>query len=38
LKKSHLEEDDRAMIMNEISNLQHLDHPNILKMYEYFED
>lgn len=26
------------MIMNEISNLQHLDHPNILKMYEYFED
>ena len=24
--------------MNEISNLRDLDHPNILKMYEYFED
>lgn len=33
-----MEDDDRAMLMNEISNLQHLDHPNILKMYEYFED
>ena len=26
------------VLMNEISNLRDLDHPNILKMYEYFED
>ena len=26
------------MLQNEINNLKELDHPNILKMYEYFED
>ena len=26
------------MIFNEIENLKGLDHPNILKLYEYFED
>ena len=27
-----------VMIFNEIENLKELDHPNILKIYEYFED
>jgi len=26
------------MLFNEINNLKDLDHPNILKMYEFFED
>lgn len=26
------------MLMNEINNIKILDHPNILKMYEFFED
>ena len=26
------------MFFNEINNLKNLDHPNILKIYEYFED
>ena len=26
------------MILNEIGNLSRLSHPNIIKMYEYFED
>ena len=26
------------MLLNEVKNLRDLDHPNILKMYEFFED
>lgn len=26
------------MLVNEINNLKDLDHPNILKIYEHFED
>jgi calcium-dependent protein kinase len=26
------------MVENEINNIKELDHPNILKLYEFFED
>ena len=26
------------MLFNELDNLSSLDHPNIIKLYEYFED
>lgn len=29
---------DKKMLLNEIKNLKDLDHPNILKIYEHFED
>merc|ERR1711981_497978 len=38
LRKSHMDEDEKKMLFNEINNLKDLDHPNILKMYEFFED
>ena len=38
LRKSHMDEDEKKMLFNEITNLKDLDHPNILKMYEFFED
>ena len=38
LKKSSMDEEEKKMIFTEITNLKGLDHPNILKMYEYFED
>ena len=38
LKKANMDEEEKKMIFNEIENLKGLDHPNILKMYEYFED
>jgi calcium-dependent protein kinase len=38
LKKNSMEEDEKIMLFNEINNLKELDHPNILKMYEFFED
>ena len=38
LKKSHMDHEEKAMLFNEINNLKDLDHPNILKMYEFFED
>ena len=31
-------EDKKLMLYNEINNLKDLDHPNILKLYETFED
>ena len=31
-------EDEKRMLFSEIENLAQLDHPNILKMYEFFED
>jgi len=36
LRKSHMDEDEKKMLFNEINNLKDLDHPNILKMYEFF--
>ena len=38
LRKSHMDEDEKRMFFNEINILKDLDHPNILKMYEFFED
>jgi calcium-dependent protein kinase len=38
LRKSHMDEDEKKMLFNEINNLKDMDHPNILKMYEFFED
>ena len=38
LRKAHMDEDERQMFFNEINILKDLDHPNILKMYEFFED
>jgi calcium-dependent protein kinase len=38
LRKAHMDEDEKRMFFNEISILKDLDHPNILKMYEFFED
>ena len=38
LKKNHMSSDEKTMLFNEIENLKDLDHPNILKMYEFFED
>jgi len=33
-----MDDDEKKMLFNEINNLKDLDHPNILKMYEFFED
>lgn len=38
LRKASMDEDEKKMLFNEINNLKDLDHPNILKMYEFFED
>ena len=38
LKKSHMDPYEIRMFFNEISILKELDHPNIIKMYEFFED
>ena len=38
LRKSHMDEDEKRMFFNEINVLKDLDHPDILKMYEFFED
>ena len=33
-----MNEDEKTIFFNEISILKDLDHPNILKMYEFFQD
>ena len=38
LNKNSLDDEKKAMFFNEINNLKDLDHPSILKMYEFFED
>ena len=38
LRKSHMDEDEKRMLFNEINILKELDHPNLVKMYEFFED
>lgn len=38
IRKSRFEVAETAFLVNEITILRSLDHPNIVKMYEYFED
>jgi calcium-dependent protein kinase len=38
LRKSKLNQNERKMLFNEINILKELDHPNIVRMYEFFED
>lgn len=38
LRKANMDEDEKRMFFNEINVLRNLDHPNIVKMYEFFED
>jgi calcium-dependent protein kinase len=38
LKKSQMDAEEQKMLFNEINILRSLDHPNIVKMYEFFED
>jgi len=33
-----MDEDEKRMLFNEINILKEIDHPNIVKMYEFFED
>lgn len=38
LRKSAMDEEEERMLFNEINILKQLDHPNIVKMYEFFQD
>ena len=38
LTKSKMSPEEHASLKNEFNNLKNLDHPNILKMHELFED
>lgn len=38
ISKQSLNEDDRIGLQNEIDILTHVDHPNIVKLYEVYED
>lgn len=38
LKKNHMDDYQKRTFYNEITILKDLDHPNIIKMYEFFED
>ena len=38
LRKNNMDEDEKRMLFNEINILKEIDHPNIIKMYEFFED
>ena len=38
LLKKHMDKHERKAMMNEINTLKELDHPNIVKIFEYFED
>lgn len=33
-----MDDDEKRMLFNEINILREIDHPNIVKMYEFFED
>jgi calcium-dependent protein kinase len=36
--KKYLAEDEKKKLLGEINILKQLDHPNILKLYEFFQD
>ena len=36
--KSLIEEDERKKLMNEVEILRKMDHPNILRLYEFYQD
>ena len=38
LKKEAMDKAEQEAMLNEIQTLRNLDHPNIVKIYEYFED
>lgn len=38
IKKEFLDSDAQARLINEINILKTLDHPNVVKIYEYFDD
>ena len=38
LKKENMDAAEQAHMLNEINTLRGLDHPNIVKIFEYFED
>ena len=38
INKKYLDENDRHKLLSEISILKQMDHPNILKLYEFFQD
>lgn len=38
INKKYLCEEEKAKLLNEIDILKSLDHPNILKLYEFFQD
>lgn len=38
INKKYLEEDEKKKLLGEISILKQMDHPNILKLYEFFQD
>lgn len=37
IKVAGMKPKDQQLLKNEISNLRQMEHPNILKMYEFFE-
>ena len=38
INKKYLEEEEKQKLLTEISILKQMDHPNILKLYEFFQD
>lgn len=38
LKKDDMKKEDQQALLNEINTLRSFDHPNIVKIFEYFED
>lgn len=38
VSKSKLKATDQRFLENEVENLKKLDHPNILKVYEFYQD
>ena len=38
MKKSKMDDFELKRFMNEIEILKKLDHPNVLKLYEFYED
>lgn len=38
INKKYLAEEEKLKLLNEIDILKQLDHPNILKLYEFFQD